>query len=89
MDRQARASNLIIFGMPEPENPSTEISRAADAEEALSILRGICPVVTQVLRTRRLGKLKGSASRPLCVRLDSPAAVKQILRNKHRYKGAL
>lgn len=87
MDRQARASNLILFGLPEPENPSAEISRAADAEEALTIVRRICPGVTQVQRTHRLGKSKGSASRTLCIRLDSPEAVKQILRNKHRYKG--
>lgn len=87
MERQTRASNLILFGMPEPENSSAEIPSAADAEKALSIVRGICPGITRVLKTHRLGKPKGSACRPLCIRLESPEAAKLILKNKHSYKG--
>ncbi|XP_076673956.1 uncharacterized protein LOC143372037 [Andrena cerasifolii] len=86
-DREQRSRNVLIFNMPEPKETSLELARSADAEGARSILRKICPLVTQTQTTYRLGKLGTTPCRPLCVWLDSAATIKSILQNKHRYKG--
>ena len=86
-DRVARARNIIIFELPEPQNVSLEQARTTDAECARTLLQGICPLGSHDLVVHRLGKSSSSKSRPLCVGLDSSATVKRILQNKHRYEG--
>ena len=86
-DREVRSRNVIIFGIPEPQEPSPELSRVADVNGARAILGEIIPQDILVPGTYRLGKPRTESIRPLCVRLGSAEDVKSVLRNKHRYKG--
>ena len=86
-DREVRSKNIIIFGVPESQEPSTELQKTADVNVVREIVGGICPSGIQVLSARRLGKPGKSSCRPLCARLDSAADVRRVLRDKHQYKG--
>ena len=44
IDREARTRNIIIFGIPKPQNLTPEHARSADAEEVRALLCGICPL---------------------------------------------
>ena len=86
-DRQVRAAKLIIHGLPESESTAPDQSKKHDAEGVSEILASILPSENLLVKTRRLGKLKGGSPRPLCVGLKSADSVKSILRNKSKYTG--
>ena len=86
-DREVRAKNIIIFGLPEPQEPTSELAREADAAGAWAILGEFNPLEVRVQVTNRIGKSGNAHIRPLCVRLCSAEDVKIVLSNKHRYKG--
>ena len=86
-DREYRSRNLIIFGLPEPQESSPELNKSIDLTAVRGVLTEICPLNCLAPVTYRLGKQGKTPCRPLCVRLDSAAEVKKILQSKHRYKG--
>ena len=86
-DRQARAGNLIIHGLPESPSFSPDISRSEDLVAVKSILNQIRPSDYVDITLLRLGKRRSSAPRPLCVGLKSPDVVISVLRRKSRYVG--
>lgn len=75
----------VIHGLPESKNTLPGLSRKDDFDGVKTILTQIQPSDYADLRLHRLGKPKGSSSRPLCVGLKSPEAVRNILINKSRY----
>ena len=76
-----RAGNVIIHELP---NATPDLARGHDSDCVRSILNQIQPAEYADIRLQRLGKPKGSSSRPLC---DGLKAVRNILRNKSRYSG--
>ena len=86
-DRQLRAKNLIIHGLPETPNTSPGLPSRIDREGVTSILSQIQPSDYADITLHRIGEPKGSAPRPLCVGLKSSEVVINILRGKSRYSG--
>ena len=86
-DRQVRAKNLIIHGLPESSNSSLDLARSRDLDGVKFILDKIQTSDYTNLTVRKLGKRGGPTPRPLCAVLNSPEAVISILRGKSRYPG--
>ena len=86
-DREVRARNILIFGLLEPQEQTLELAREADVAGVRAILGEIIPQEVQAPATYRIGKPGNGNIRPVCVRLGSADDVKNVLKNKHRYKG--
>lgn len=84
-ERQVRACNIIINGIPESDLPDPEERQAHDREEALKIIRKVSPACRDPLQTHRLGKHKANKTRMLKVCLHSKEDAKAILSN-HKNK---
>lgn len=82
-DRAKRQSNLIVFGLEEPDQNLTSAERfTIDKNEVADIIHIIKPnVITSDIKPIRLGKYSPQKKRPIKIKLNSEQEVVDIIRN--------
>ncbi|KAJ8966982.1 hypothetical protein NQ317_009263 [Molorchus minor] len=81
IDRQSRATNVIIFNVNESSN-NTKVGRLQDDREAVINILEDYAVDKTDLKLFRLGKISPNKMRPIKLTLKSAEEAKYILRNK-------
>lgn len=82
-ERNLRARNIIIIGIPESTSNVTSERLEYDKREASNITKAIEESCPEPDRTIRLGKYKAGVSRPLKVCFQAETTAKNILKNKN------
>lgn len=85
MDRQSRASNIIIFNVNEPKSKNTQERNSEDNKTVQDILSGM-NISKDDIKQFRIGKVGQGKNRPIKVILKSPEDAKCVLKNKHNIK---
>uniref|UniRef100_A0A6P7H4F1 Uncharacterized protein LOC114346868 isoform X1 n=1 Tax=Diabrotica virgifera virgifera TaxID=50390 RepID=A0A6P7H4F1_DIAVI len=86
MDRQRRASNIIIFNVNESKMKSNQERNNEDNNVVQDILQNF-DIDKSKIKSFRVGKFQPEKIRPIKVILPSTENVKMILRNKELIKG--
>lgn len=85
LDRQNRASNVIVFNIKESVK-KTQAGRNEDDNESVKTILADFPVDWSSVKLFRLGKFSVGRNRPIKVLFNSVSDAKQILRNRNRLK---
>lgn len=86
MERQSRASNIIIYNVNESKKKSQQERNNEDINTVQEILENF-DFDKGKIKSFRLGKFLPSKIRPIKAILPSPENVKQILKNRELIKG--
>ena len=78
-ERERRKNNMIIFNIPEPEDPSREGRKRADTEKVLEIIQICESDITELDfdKISRIGIKKDDKSRPIMVSLKEGKSEKK------------
>lgn len=83
-DQQLRASNIILYNMPEIMDPSPEFRRTKDTENFKKLASDIEVSEVTIKAAFRLGNMKEGKIRPLKIVIDNKLHRKKLLENaKH------
>lgn len=85
-ERTWRSKNILISGIPEPNNSNPEKRRACNKDEVLKIARRIYPECPSPVKTSRIGKYKSDSKRPIKVSFKSPETAKTLLKSRAELK---
>jgi hypothetical protein len=82
-ERNLRAKNIIVIGIPESISNAAPERLEYDKREVTKIIKAVDEACSEPERTIRLGKHKPGISRPLKVCFQAEITAKKILRNKN------
>lgn len=85
-ERNLRAKNIIIVGIPEAASSAVAERLEHDKKEVLKIIAAIHTTYPEPERILRLGKFKAGVTRPLKVCFQADKTAKMVLRNKKNLK---
>lgn len=80
VDRASRQSNIIIFNMPESDNPQVSVKKAHDLDLINKTLHA-AKLSSEKFTFYRLGKSTARRPRPIKLILSSPAEARDFFRN--------
>ena len=79
--RSLRASNLVIFGVPESSDGTSEDRKEHDEQFCKEMLQELLRTKEDFASLHRIGKLKPDVPRPLCLKCESFEQKNRILRS--------
>lgn len=82
-ERNFRAKNIIVAGIPEPKSINKTEMENSDEIEIAKIVKMVVPDSAKPLRIFRLGKLNTDKNRPIKVCFESQDSAINILKNKN------
>lgn len=86
LEDRSRKNNMIIFGVPEPDNETNDDVRSKVLEE---LFRGRLGVTVQTAeRINRLGKKREQRSRPIIMKFRDYNEKIEVFKNCHKLKGS-
>ncbi|XP_040077617.1 uncharacterized protein LOC120849453 [Ixodes scapularis] len=85
LENRSRRNNLVIFGLPEKDNESTEELKQTVTKDVFQKVIGV--TVTSVERIHRLGRKRDETSRPVIMKFFDYNETNEILKNCKKLKG--
>ncbi|KAM7281792.1 uncharacterized protein LOC115332038 [Ixodes scapularis] len=85
LENRGRRNNLLIFGLPEKHNESTEELKRTVTKDVFLETLGI--TVTSIERIHRLGRKREETNRPVIIKFFDYNEIEEIFKNCRKLKG--
>lgn len=83
-EREKRATNILLFGVPESENQNTETRNQEEQNKVTRLLEKINQNATTEIKLFRLGKPEAGKIRPIKIIFPEKQIAKEILKHKKK-----
>ena len=90
-ERQNRRKNIIVFGLPELDNPELETRWEEDIQKMVGLCRNLCKIDiinSDVTKAVRLGKAIQNNERPFLIAMDKETKKQQVFLNLNKIRDA-